>query len=68
MSQDTQKIIDEYSAEYCSFLEAAYGHSMMSEGGESAIEDLLEGIDLEVLKKLIKTSLKDLDKIYQIKM
>lgn len=35
---DFEKIVQEYSEDYCLFLEAAYGSSMMSEGGEEAIE------------------------------
>lgn len=38
MSNDVQKIIAEYSEEYCLLLEAAYGSHMMSEGGEHAID------------------------------
>lgn len=43
---DYQKLIDEYSADYCHFLEAAYGQGMMSEGGAEAIEKMFSGIDL----------------------
>ena len=35
-----------YNEEYCSMLEAAYGLNMLSEGGESAIDDMFTGINL----------------------
>jgi len=38
---DVKKIIQEYSKDYCLFLEATYGSSMMSEGGKHAIERML---------------------------
>jgi len=40
-----QRIITEYSDKYCLGLEAAYGQSMLSEGGSLAIEKLFEGVD-----------------------
>lgn len=43
---DKQKLIDEYSEEYCLFLEAAYGPNMMSEGGTIAIDRMFGSIDL----------------------
>jgi len=39
-------LIDEYPAEYCLALETAYGQGMMSEGGDSGIEDMFSGISL----------------------
>ena len=41
-----QDMIEEYSAEYCHFLELAYGKNWMSEGGEQAAEKLCDGIAL----------------------
>ena len=41
-----QHMIEEYSAEYCHFLEFAYGKNWMSEGGEQAAEKLCDGIAL----------------------
>lgn len=46
MSDDIQKIIKEYSKDYCLLLEAAYGSHMMSEGGEAAIERMFSKEDL----------------------
>jgi phosphoethanolamine N-methyltransferase len=43
---DIKKLIEEYSEEYCLFLEAAYGSDMMSEGGTVAIDRMLAGCDL----------------------
>lgn len=45
-------VIDEYPPEYCHLLEAAYGDSLMSEGGEEAIDHLFDGIDLANKKAL----------------
>ena len=42
-----QKLIEEYSEEYCHMLEAAYGKGMMSEGGAVAIEQMFAGIDMQ---------------------
>ena len=42
----TQKMIEEYTPEYCHFLEATYGEGMMSEGGLDAIDDMFSGLDL----------------------
>lgn len=44
---DFQKMIEEYSAEYCLLLEIAYGKGMMSEGGSQAIENMFAGIELK---------------------
>jgi len=41
-----QKIIEEYTPEYCYLLEKMYGKGMMSEGGSEAIEHMFSGIDL----------------------
>ena len=49
---DTQKLIEEYPLDYCEFLEAAYGDGMMSEGGNEAIDSMLEGVELESKKIL----------------
>ena len=38
-----QDVIEAYSAEYCHFLELAYGKNWMSEGGEQAAENLCDG-------------------------
>jgi len=43
---DKEKIITEYTPAYCSFLEAAYGEGMLSEGGEKAIQCLFDGVGL----------------------
>jgi len=43
---DFKKIIDEYTEDYCKFLEATYSEGMMSEGGAVAIERMFKGIDL----------------------
>lgn len=37
---ELQQIIDDYSPEYCAFLEAAYGNGMLAEGGEDALMQL----------------------------
>ena len=47
MSDDVQKIIDEYSEDYCKLLEVAYGDGMMSEGGQEAIDRMFLSEDLE---------------------
>ena len=47
MSDDVQKIIEEYSEEYCKLLEVAYGNGMMSEGGEEAIDRMFFSENLE---------------------
>ena len=49
---DTQSFIDTYSPDYCAFLEAAYGSSLMSEGGEAAVDRLLAGVPLRQQKVL----------------
>lgn len=46
MSDDVQKIIGEYSEEYCRLLETAYGDGMMSEGGTKAIDRMFLSEDL----------------------
>jgi phosphoethanolamine N-methyltransferase len=43
---DFEKLIDEYSAEYCLFLESTYGDHMLSEGGTLAIDRMFEGTPL----------------------
>lgn len=43
---DFNKLVDEYSSEYCLFLEATYGDHMLSEGGTLAIDRLFEGTSL----------------------
>lgn len=49
---DFQKLIDEYSAEYCLFLESTYGDQMLSEGGTLAIDRLFAGTSLNNKKAL----------------
>ncbi|MCI5053075.1 MAG: methyltransferase domain-containing protein [Simkaniaceae bacterium] len=46
------KIIEEYTPDYCHELEGMYGQGMMSEGGGPAIEHLLEKVDLNGLTAL----------------
>ena len=41
-----QKISEEYTEGYTQLLEAAYGPSMMSEGGSDFVKDMFEGLDL----------------------
>ncbi|MCL9783316.1 methyltransferase domain-containing protein [Vibrio sp. S4M6] len=41
-----EKLLEEYSQEYCQCLELAYGQGMMSEGGAEAIDKLFENIEL----------------------
>lgn len=45
-------ILNEYSQEYCSSLEAAYGDHMMSEGGAAAIDKMFSSIHLKNKKIL----------------
>ncbi len=45
-SSDLNKIINEYSASYCRYLQESYGQGMMSEGGEEAIEKMFIYDDL----------------------
>lgn len=52
MRNDFEKIITDYSAEYCLFLEASYGKGMMSEGGSQAIERMFATQDLQHKKIL----------------
>lgn len=52
MTQDFRQIIDEYSEEYCDFLEAAYGKGMLSEGGEQAVKKLFDGVSVYEKKVL----------------
>jgi phosphoethanolamine N-methyltransferase len=49
---DVKKIIKEYPENYCLFLEATYGTSMLSDGGEHAIERLLNKENLHNKKLL----------------
>jgi ubiquinone/menaquinone biosynthesis C-methylase UbiE len=44
---DLQKLIAEYSLDYCHFLEAVYGEGMMSEGGAAAIELMFESVSIK---------------------
>lgn len=46
MSDSTDKIIAEYSKDYCHFLEAAYGTGMMSEGGAQAIDKMFANTNI----------------------
>lgn len=39
---DFKKLIDEYSAEYCLFLEGTYGSHMLTEGGTVAIDRMFQ--------------------------
>lgn len=41
MQDDINKLINEYPANYCRFLEVTYGANMMSEGGAHAIDNIL---------------------------
>jgi ubiquinone/menaquinone biosynthesis C-methylase UbiE len=43
---DFKKLIEEYSLDYCHYLEAVYGKGMLSEGGSVAIDSMFSGIDL----------------------
>jgi ubiquinone/menaquinone biosynthesis C-methylase UbiE len=43
---DFEKLINEYSLDYCHYLEAVYGKGMLSEGGNIAIDSMFSGIDL----------------------
>ena len=38
-------MIDDYSEDYCQFLEATYGTNMLSEGGHEAIDRMFQGIN-----------------------
>jgi ubiquinone/menaquinone biosynthesis C-methylase UbiE len=49
---ETEKIIQEYSENYCLFLEAAYGAHMISEGGEQAIDRMFNQENLRDQKIL----------------
>lgn len=49
---DFEKLIDEYSAEYCLFLEITYGEHMLSEGGTIAIDRMFVGTPLQDQKML----------------
>lgn len=49
---DLQKIIEEYPEDYCEYLEATYGDSMLSEGGQPAIDNMFTQDNLEN-KKLV---------------
>jgi ubiquinone/menaquinone biosynthesis C-methylase UbiE len=46
-NSDLQKLIEEYTLDYCEFLEAVYGEGMLSEGGSSAIDAMFASVDLE---------------------
>lgn len=43
---DLDKLIAEYSQDYCLFIEATYNQDMMSEGGSEAIENMFESTDV----------------------
>jgi phosphoethanolamine N-methyltransferase len=43
---DFKKLIDEYSADYCLFLEGTYGDSMLTEGGTVSIDRMFEDTPL----------------------
>lgn len=43
---DTNKIITEYSPEYCRALELSFGSNMLSEGGAASIDAMFAGIDV----------------------
>jgi len=47
-----EKIINEYSKEYCHMLELAYGSHMMSEGGSQEIEQMFAEVSLQNKKAL----------------
>ena len=49
---DFEKLIDEYSADYCLFLESTYGDHMLSEGGTIAIDRMFAGTPLHHQKVL----------------
>jgi ubiquinone/menaquinone biosynthesis C-methylase UbiE len=49
---DFEKLIDEYSTEYCLFLESTYGDHMLSEGGTIAIDRMFAGTSLQHQKML----------------
>jgi ubiquinone/menaquinone biosynthesis C-methylase UbiE len=49
---DIEKLISEYSEDYCLFLEAAYNEGMMSEGGATAVERMFTNIDTQNKKIL----------------
>ncbi|MBB72719.1 MAG: methyltransferase [Legionellales bacterium] len=51
-AHDVEKIIAEYTEEYCYILELAYGPGLMSEGGAEAIESMFEHITLDGTKAL----------------
>ena len=44
---DLDKLIAEYSADYCHFIEATYSEDMMSEGGTEAIENMFAHVDVQ---------------------
>lgn len=41
-----EKLLEEYTEDYCQCLELSYGEGMMSEGGTLAIDAIFDGIDL----------------------
>ena len=45
--ENYQKLIDEYTEDYCLFLEATYSDSMLSEGGTQAVEHMFQGIEVK---------------------
>lgn len=49
---DFKKLIDEYSADYCFFLEGTYGDHMLSEGGTLAIDRMFAGTPIQGKKAL----------------
>jgi ubiquinone/menaquinone biosynthesis C-methylase UbiE len=49
---DYQKLIDEYTEDYCLFLEATYSKGMMSEGGTDAIDLMFSDINVQNKKLL----------------
>lgn len=49
---DFKKLIDEYSEDYCLYLESTYGDHMLSEGGTIAIDRMFEGTSLKNKKVL----------------
>jgi len=52
MDQSMKEVIDEYYPQYCQLLEAAYGKSMMSEGGREAIDFMFKGLSIKGKKAL----------------
>ena len=45
---------NEYSASYCAYLEATYGKHMMAEGGEKAIERMLNDVSFTAGDKVLE--------------